>query len=263
MGRPNVGKSTLLNALIGENRVMTGPEAGTTRDAIAVQWEFNGRKIRLVDTAGLRRKARIEDPIEKMATQDTLRAIRLAQVVILVIDGNLGMEKQDLTIAQHVLDDGRALIIAINKWDSVPEKNKKLQEIEDRLTASLAQVRGLPTLTISALHGKNLDPLMSAVLGIYRLWSGRAPTARMNRWLADMESQNPPPASEGRANRLKYITQIKTRPPTFAVWTSRPSDLPDTYKRYLINGLREDFDMVGIPVRVVVRASKNPYADKD
>lgn len=261
VGRPNVGKSTLLNAIVGSERVMTGAEAGTTRDAIAVRWTYEGRKMRLVDTAGMRKKARIHDRIERMAVEDSLRAIRLAQVVVLVLDGNKPMEKQDLLIAQHVLDEGRALLVAINKWDAVKDKVAARKLIDDRLTASLAQVPNVPVVTLSALHGANLDRLMGAVLDVFKLWNARVPTARLNRWLGMMESRHPAPMQQGRPNRLKYITQIKARPPTFALWMSRPGDLPDTYKRYLVNGLREEYDINGIPVRLLVRASKNPYTD--
>lgn len=261
VGRPNVGKSTLLNVLIGQERVMTGPEAGLTRDAIAVQWEYEGRKIRLVDTAGLRKKGKIADGIEKMANQDTLRAIRLAQVVILVLDAEQGMEKQDLLIAQHVLDEGRALIIAVNKWDMPEDRAVALQKIQDRLQASLAQVPDIPLVTMSALHGTQIPRLMRSVLETFSMWNRRTPTGRMNRWIAGMESQHPAPLVNGRPNRLRYITQIKTRPPTFALWVSRPDELPDTYRRYLINGLRNDFGIKGVPIRLVLRTSKNPYVD--
>ena len=259
VGRPNVGKSTLMNTLIGEERVMVGAEAGTTRDAIAVRWTYKDRGFRLVDTAGLRRKARVIDPIEKMATEDSMRAIRLAQVVVLVLDANNPVEKQDLTIAQHVAEEGRALVIAINKWDTVKDKTKTMEDIEYRLRHSLAQLDGLPVVTMSALNGKNLDKLMDEALRIYGLWNARISTAKLNRWLAVTESRHPAPAAQGRPNRMKYMTQVKTRPPTFAVWMSRPADLPDEYKRYLINALREEFELPGVPVRLLVRASKNPY----
>jgi GTP-binding protein len=262
VGRPNVGKSTLLNALLNDNRVMTGPEAGITRDAIAVNWEFNDRKIKLVDTAGMRRKSKIDHNIEKMAVEDSLRAIRLAQVVILVIDAENILEKQDLQIADHILGEGRAMILAINKWDLLKDKEAKeeaIAMINYKLETSLAQVRNIPSVSISALNHKNLGFLMQKVLDTYDLWNKRVPTAKMNRWLAARESQNPAPLCEGRPNRLKYITQINVRPPTFSLWISRPKDLPDTYKRYLTNALREDFDLEGIPVRLLVRTSKNPY----
>ena len=260
-GRPNVGKSTLLNALVGEERAMTGPEAGITRDAIHVDWEFGGRKLRLVDTAGLRRRARVVNHIERMSVEDTMRAIRLAQVVIMVIDGETLFEKQDLTIAGHIVEEGRALIVALNKWDKVKNKEEVLDEVRYQLDSSLAQVKDVPVVTISALNGQRLDKLMEGVLNVYNLWNHRVPTGKLNRWLRMMESQNPAPLVNGRQNRLRYITQIKARPPTFALWVSRPDDYPDSHKRYMINGLRRDFKIPATPVRIIIKTSRNPYAD--
>ena len=265
VGRPNVGKSTLLNALLDENRVMTGPEAGITRDAIAVDWEYNDRKIKLVDTAGMRRKSKIDHNIEKMSVEDSLRAIRLAQVVVLVVDAENILEKQDLQIADHVISEGRALVLAINKWDLMKQEEDKketLALINYKMETSLGQVRDIPSVSISAIKHRNLGFLMQTVLDTYTLWNKRVPTAKMNRWLAARESQNPAPLYEGRSNRLRYITQINIRPPTFAVWVSRPKSLPETYKRYLMNGLREDFGLKGIPLRLLVRTSKNPFSKK-
>jgi GTP-binding protein len=261
VGRPNVGKSTLLNALVGEERSMTGPEAGITRDAVHVDWDFAGRKLRLVDTAGLRRKARIVNDIERMSVDDTLRAIRLAQVVIMVIDAEHMFEKQDLVIAQHVVDEGRAMVIAVNKWDAVKERDKVLDDIKYQLETNLPQVRDVAAVTISALNGLRLDRLLEEVLKTYDFWNKRVPTGKLNRWLYAMEEQHPAPLVHGRQNRLRYMTQIKARPPTFALWVSRPDDYPDTHKRYLINNLRSDFDIPATPIRFIVRASKNPYAD--
>ena len=260
VGRPNVGKSTLLNAIVEEQRVMTGPEAGITRDAIAVDWTYEGRNFKLVDTAGLRRKSKISDQIEKMSAEDSFRAIRLAQIVILVMDANMPLEKQDIQIAQHVIDEGRALVIAVNKWDSVNNRSELLDNIKHKLSHSLAQVRGVQFATISAKNGKNIDKLFYKALKNYETWNKRVATGGLNRWLSRMETQNPAPLVNGRHNRLKYITQIKTRPPTFALWVSRPKELPDSFKRYITNGLRRDFDIEGTPVRLLVRASKNPYA---
>lgn len=261
VGRPNAGKSTLMNALLGEERSMTGPEAGITRDAVHVDWEWGGKKLRLVDTAGMRRKARIVDTIEKMSVDDTLRAIRLAQVVILVIDAELEFEKQDLTIAEHIINEGRALVIAINKWDKITDKAKVLDDLNHKMETSLAQVTNLPLITISALENRRTDALMKSVLETYALWNKRVPTGKMNRWLRIMEERNPAPLVQGRQNRLRYITQIKARPPTFALWVSRPADYPETHKRYLIKNLRADFDIPATPIRFIVKASKNPYVD--
>ncbi len=261
VGRPNVGKSTLMNTILGDQRVMTGPEAGITRDAITVEWEYKGRPFRLVDTAGMRRKSKVVDAIERMSVEDSLRAIRLAQVVVLVLDGNAIFDKQDLQIADHIIQEGRALIIALNKWDAVDDKNDAMAELNHKLETSLAQVRDVPYALISALNGRNIDKLLDGVLDIYALWNKRIGTGGLNRWLGRMESQNPAPLAEGRQNRLKYITQIKTRPPTFAMWVSRPDELPGSYQRYIINGLRRDFDIPGTPVRLVLRRSKNPFTD--
>lgn len=259
VGRPNVGKSTLLNALVGEQRSMTGPEAGITRDAITVQWEYKGVPMRLVDTAGMRKKASIINNIEKMAVDDSLRAIRLAQVVVLVLDADLGMEKQDQTIADLVIREGRALVIALNKWDLIEDKEEFLKTFREDIAHDLGQVPNIPFVTLSAIRGANVNRVLDVVLDTYNIWNKRVKTAMMNRWVAGMESQNPPPLVGGRTNRLRYITQIKGRPPTFALWVSYPNELPDSYKRYLMNGLRRDFDMPGVPIRLLVRTSKNPY----
>ena len=259
VGRPNAGKSTLLNTLVNDERVMTGPEAGITRDAITVSWEYEGQPFRLVDTAGLRRKARIKQKLEKMAADDTIRAIRLAQAVILMLDANLTLEKQDLMIANHVVSEGRILILAINKWDDVRGKKEILQIIQDRLLRSFGQIDHVPMVTISALKGRNIGKLMDTVMETYQIWNKRIPTGGLNRWIARMESHHPAPLVQGRPNRLRYITQIKSRPPTFAMWVSRPDGLPAAYKRYIINGLRKDYDLHGVPVRLLIRTSKNPY----
>lgn len=259
VGRPNGGKSTLLNALVGEQRSMTGPEAGITRDAITVNWDYKGINLRLVDTAGMRKKSSIVNNIEKMAVDDSLRAIRLAQVVVLVLDSALGMEKQDQAIADLVLREGRALVIALNKWDLIEDKEKYLKEFRENILHQLGQVPDVPFVTVSAIRGANVNRVLDVVLETYNIWNKRVKTATMNRWLAGMESQNPPSLVGGRTNRLRYITQIKARPPTFAIWVSYPNELPDSYKRYLMNGLRRDFGMPGIPIRLLMRTSKNPY----
>jgi GTP-binding protein len=259
VGRPNVGKSTLLNSIVGSERVMTGPEAGITRDAIAVHWEYEGRAFRLVDTAGLRKHAKVVDTVERMAGDDTMRAIRLAHVCVLVIDAIVMLEKQDLTIAHHIAEEGRALVIAVNKWDLIQDTKEAMEKLNDRLAMSLAQLKDVPVITLSAQTGRNVNKVLDAVLRAYETWNARVPTGKLNRWLAGMESRNPAPLVDGRANRLKYITQIKSRPPTFVLWVSQSSEMPDIYTRYIVNGLRYDFKMPGVPIRLLVRSSKNPY----
>ena len=261
VGRPNVGKSTLLNALVEDERVVTGPEPGVTRDAIAVDWSYRGQPIRLVDTAGMRRRARVVDRLEKMSTDDALNAVRLAQVVVLVLDGAAILDKQDLTIARHVVDEGRALVIAVNKWDAVEDHQAALRRLKDRLQTSLPQIRGIPTVTISALRGHRLDALLDAVLSVYALWNTRIGTGRLNRWLEGMTAAHPPPLAKGRRVRVRYMTQVKARPPTFALWVSQPDALADAYIRYLSNGLRDSFGLDGVPLRLLMRKGKNPYAD--
>lgn len=262
VGRPNVGKSTFMNAILGEHRSMTGPEAGITRDAVHVDWHFRGRKMRLVDTAGMRKKARVHNIIEHMSVQDTLRQIRLAQVVILMVEADTEFEKQDLTIAHHVIDEGRALVVVANKWDAVEEKEKKLEELQFQLTKHMAQVKDVPLMTISALNGgKRVENVLQTVLDVYALWNKRVQTGKLNRWLRMMESQNPAPLIQGRQNRLRYMTQIKARPPTFALWMSNPDGYPEAHERYIVNGLRRDFDLPSVPVRIVLKQAKNPYKD--
>ncbi|NBB84082.1 MAG: ribosome biogenesis GTPase Der [Alphaproteobacteria bacterium] len=262
VGRPNVGKSTLVNALIGEDRVLTGPDPGVTRDAIAVEWQWDGRPIRLVDTAGMRRKARITDKVERIAVQDTLGAVRLAQVVVLVVEADAVLDRQDLTIAAHVIEEGRALVVAVNKWDAASDRRATLRRLNDRLETSLTQVRGIPTVTVSGLKRQGLDKLMGAVGRAYDTWNTRISTGPLNRWLAAAVESHPPPVVKGRRLKLRYMTQVKARPPTFAVFTTRPEDVPESYLRYLVNGLRERFSMAGTPIRIVLRKGKNPFADK-
>ncbi len=263
VGRPNVGKSTLMNALLKDERMLTGPEAGVTRDAISVDWEWKGRKIKLVDTAGLRRHSKIEDSLEKMSAASTKHAAFMAQVVVLVLDADAVLDKQDLTIARQVIDEGRALVIAVNKWD-IANRQEALQRLNDKLQTSLTQVEGVPTVTISALKGENLDKLMSAVFKVYDRWNTRIPTAPLNKWFADMIDNYPPPLGKNKRRiKLRYITQAKTRPPAFYIFSSNPEGLPDAYLRYLMNNLRETFNLGGIPLRVTVRKTGNPYAEKD
>ena len=262
MGRPNVGKSTLINRLLGEDRLLTGPEAGITRDAIAVDYNWQGRPLRLVDTAGLRKRARVVETIEKMSAADSLRALRYAQVVVLVLDCDGVLDKQDLTIARTVLNEGRALVIAVNKWDSCGQKKQVLQSLSDRLQRSLSQGKGLPVVAISALKGHNLDGLLSAVFDIYDIWDSRIPTAKLNNWLQALVDRHPPPAPSGRRIKLRYMTQARTRPPTFALSCSLPDDLPGGYLRFIENSLRESFDLPGVPLRLHLKKTHNPYADQ-
>ncbi len=261
VGRPNAGKSTLVNRLLGEDRMLTGPEAGITRDAIASKWTWQGREIRLVDTAGLRKQARVQEKLEYLAVNDTFRAIQYAQVVVLVLDAEQPLEKQDLTIARKVVDEGRALIIAVNKWDSVPNRTEQMALIKDRLQTSLQQIRGVRVVTMSALTGKGVDKLLPTVFEIFDLWNTRVPTGALNRWLSAMLEAHPPPmGSHGRRLTIRYVTQAKTRPPTFYLFSSTAGKLPDSYLRYLANGLRDDFGLDGVPIRIHTRSGKNPYA---
>ncbi len=262
VGRPNVGKSTLVNALLNDERMLTGPEAGVTRDAISTEWSYQGRKINLVDTAGLRRASRVDDSLEKMSAASTKHAAFMAQVVVLVLDADAVLDKQDLTIARQVLDEGRALVIAVNKWD-IAKRSEALQKLNDKLQTSLTQAEGVPTVTISALKKENLDKLMRAVFKVYDRWNVRIPTAPLNQWFADMIDKYPPPLGKNKRRiKLRYITQAKTRPPSFYIFSSNPEGLPDAYLRYLVNQLRESFDLRGIPLRITVRKTGNPYADK-
>lgn len=260
VGRPNVGKSTLVNALLKDERMLTGPEAGVTRDSITSEWEYNGRKINLVDTAGLRKQARVSDSLEKMSVASTKHAAYMAQVVVLVLDADAVLDKQDLTIARQVLEEGRALVIAINKWD-IANRKESLEQLNYKLRTSLAQADGVPTVTMSALKGEGLDKLMRAVFKVYDRWNVRIPTSPLNKWFADVLDSNPPPLGKNnRRIKLRYITQAKTRPPAFFIFSSNPEGLPDAYLRYLVNNLRSTFDMGGIPIRVTVRKTGNPYA---
>ncbi len=261
VGRPNVGKSTLVNALLNDERMLTGPEAGLTRDAITSRWEWKGWKINLVDTAGLRKQAKVTGAIEKMSVESTLYAANMAQVVILVLDADGVLDKQDLTIARKVLDEGRALVVAVNKWD-IADKHEALQKLNDKLATSLTQAEGVPTVTISALKKRGLDKLLSAVIKVYERWNVRIPTAPLNQWFRDVQEANPAPLGKNKRRiKLKYITQAKTRPPSFYIFSSNPEGLPDSYLRYLTNQLRESFNLRGIPIRITVRKSDNPYAE--
>jgi GTP-binding protein len=261
VGRPNAGKSTLVNRLLGKERMLTGPEAGITRDAIASTWTSHGRDIRLVDTAGLRKQARVDEKLEYLAVNDTFRAIQYAQVVVLVIDAEQPLERQDLTIARKVVEEGRALVIAVNKWDVIKDKTATMARIKDRLQTSLQQIRGVRVVTMSALTGRGVDKLMPTVLEVFELWNTRVPTGALNRWLSRMLEAHPPPmGSHGKRLTIRYVTQAKSRPPTFYLFSSTAVKLPESYLRYLANGLRDDFGLDGIPLRLHTRSGKNPYA---
>jgi GTP-binding protein len=263
VGRPNVGKSTLVNRLIGKERLLTSAEAGTTRDAIAVEWQWKGRPVRLVDTAGLRKRPKVEGKLEKLSVNDTLRAIRFAEAVVLVLDAEVMLERQDLTIARLVEEEGRALIIAANKWDLVEDKPKALEKLRDRLQISLPQMQGLAVVTLSARTGRGIDKLLPTVFAAQEAWNRHIPTPVLNRWLEVAQARHPPPLVNGRRLKIRYMTQANTRPPTFALFASRPSELPDSYRSYLVNLMREEFDLPGVPIRMMLRGGKNPYADKE
>jgi GTPase len=262
VGRPNVGKSTLVNSLLGEERLITGPEAGITRDAIAVELDWEGRSLRLFDTAGLRRKMRMEGTAEELSVGDTLRAIRFAEVVVLVLDAATPFEKQDLKIADLIVEEGRALVVAVNKWDLVRESAKRFSELKENCERLLPQIRGVPLVPISALSGRGLDKLMGAVFTAEELWNRRLPTRALNEWLQAAVQAHPPPAVSGRRLKLRYLTEANARPPTFILFCSRPKALPESYSRYLVNSLRETFDMKGVPIRLHLRQSSNPFASE-
>jgi GTPase len=260
VGRPNVGKSTLVNSLIGEERLITGPEAGITRDAIAVELQWGGRPLRLFDTAGLRRKMRMEGKAEQLSVGDALRAIRFAEVAVLLLDEQQPFEKQDLQIADLIVQEGRALVIAVNKWDLVTEPQKRLAELRETCDRLLPQIRGVLLVPVSGLRGRGLDKLMAAVFAAEELWNKRLPTRALNQWLAEAVEAHPPPAVLGRRIKLRYMTEANARPPTFILFCSRPKALPESYVRYLVNALRDTFDMKGVPIRLHLRKGDNPYA---
>ena len=262
VGRPNAGKSTLVNALLGDERMITGPEPGLTRDTISTELEWQGRKFLLFDTAGLRRKAKVTELAEKLSTSDSIRAIRFAEVVVLMVDAQAPLEHQDLTIGDMVESEGRALVIAVNKWDLVAEKQKQLKEMRESLASRLAQVPDVAMVTVSALGERGLDKLMAEIVAAYESWNRRVPTADLNRWLQEALERHSPPAVNGRRLRLRYITQPSARPPTFIAFCSRPAELPRSYIRYLTNSLRTAFKMPGVPIRFNLKKSENPYASR-
>jgi len=261
VGRPNAGKSTLVNRLIGEDRLLTGPEAGITRDAIPVDWEWDGRRVRLVDTAGLRRKAKVQEKLEKLSTQDSIRAITFAEVVLLVMDATHPFEVQDLQIADLVEREGRALVFVLAKWDLVEDPQARLAEVIEEAQRHLPQLRGAPVVALSAETGRGLERLMPAVLKAHADWSTKVKTRDLNDWLHMAIQRHPPPAVNGRRVKPKYMAQTKARPPTFVLFASRADQLPDSYRRYLVNSLRESFDLPGVPIRVTVKSNRNPFAE--
>ena len=260
VGRPNVGKSTLVNRLVGEERVLTGPEPGITRDAIAIEWAWRGRKVRLIDTAGMRRRARIEARLERLSVADTLRAVRFAETAVLVIDAQQPFERQDLTIANLVAEEGRGLVVAANKWDLVGDPKAALARLRERLEEALPQLGGVTLVPVSGLTGSGVDALMKAVFAADEVWNRRVPTGLLNRWLQRVQERHPPPLAGGRRLRLRYVTQVNTRPPSFALFASKPGELPESYRRYLVNSLRQEFDLPGTPIRLMLRKGENPYA---
>jgi len=259
VGRPNAGKSTLVNRLLGEQRLVTGPEAGITRDSITIDWEWQGRPVQLIDTAGLRKNARVVDKLEKLSAADTRHSIDFAEVVVLLLDATLGLEGQDLRIADAVLSEGRALVIALNKWDIAQDQSRLFNGVRAALDDGLSQVKGVPLLTVSGATGKGLDTLLKVAFETRSAWTRRVPTSALNRWFEAALERNPPPAPGGRRIKLRYITQARSRPPTFAVFGNRLEELPDSYQRYLVNSLREDLGLDGLPIRLNFRSRKNPY----
>lgn len=262
IGRPNAGKSTLVNAILGEERLLTGPEAGITRDAIAVEIDWDGLPMRLFDTAGMRRKAKVQEKLEKLSVADALRAVRFADVVVLLLDATAPLESQDLRIADLAEREGRAVVIGVNKWDLEESRREALRDLRAGVERLLPQLRGVPLVTISALAGQGLDVLRKAIEGAHAVWNTRIGTGRLNDWLAEQVAAHPPPAPGGRRIRLRYMTQAKARPPTFILFASIPDAVPEEYKRFLINGLRRDFALPGTPIRLFLRGGENPYRNR-
>jgi GTP-binding protein len=260
VGRPNVGKSTLVNRLIGEERLVTGPEAGITRDAISVELHWRGKPFRLYDTAGLRRPPKVQEKLEKLSVADAINAIRFADVVVLLMEAGHPFEEQDLRIADLVEREGRALVIGLSKWDLSERRAGALAALREEAGERLPQLKGVPVIGVSGLTGEGLERLMQAVVDIYAVWNRRVPTPALNRWLTDVTAAHPPPAVSGRRIRLNYITQPKARPPSFVLFCTRADAVPAAYRRYLVNALREAFDLPGTPIRLTLREKKNPYA---
>ncbi|MBW0007674.1 MAG: ribosome biogenesis GTPase Der [Sphingomonas sp.] len=259
VGRPNAGKSTLVNRMLGEERMITGPEAGITRDSISLDWEWEGRPVRLVDTAGLRKRAKVEDKLEKLSAADTRRAIDYAEVVVLLLDATRGLEAQDLKIAAQVIEEGRALILALNKWDVAEHASSLFNGVKAALDEGLAQLRDVPLLTVSAKTGKGIDTVLKVAFELREAWDRRVPTGELNRWFEDAIGANPPPAPKGQRIKLRYITQVKSRPPTFVVFGNRTDELPESYRRYLVNALRRQLGLGPVPLRLEFRGRSNPF----
>ena len=262
IGRPNAGKSTLINRFLGEDRLLTGPEAGITRDSISVDWDWRGRTIKMFDTAGMRRKARVQEKLEKLSVADSLRSIRFAETVVIVFDATIPFEKQDLQLADLVLREGRAAVLAFNKWDLIEDQQAVLTDLREKTERLLPQARGLRAVPISGETGYGLDKLMQEIIATDKVWNKRISTAKLNKWLEGTQVQHPPPAVSGRRLKLKYMTQVKARPPAFMVSCTRPEAIPESYIRYMINGLRNDFQMPGVPIRIHFKASDNPFENR-
>lgn len=261
VGRPNAGKSTLVNRMLGEDRMITGPEAGITRDSIAVDWTWHGRQVRLIDTAGMRKRAKVQEKLERLSVMDAMRAVDFAEVVVLLLDATRGLEVQDLKIAARILDEGRALVIALNKWDVAEDASRLFNGVRAALDEGLAQVKGVPLMTVSAATGKGVDQLLEVAFTTREAWSRRVGTGELNRWFERAIEANPPPAPGGKRIKLRYLTQAKTRPPGFVLFGTRVDQLPDSYQRYLINGIRRDLGFGAVPVRLTLRAPKNPFGE--
>ncbi|KAF0227257.1 MAG: GTP-binding [Beijerinckiaceae bacterium] len=262
VGRPNAGKSTLINAMLGEERLLTGPEAGITRDSIGLDWEWRGRSVKVFDTAGLRKRARIEDKVEKLAAADAIRAVKFAEVVVILLDATIPFEKQDLTIIDLCEREGRAVVIGLNKWDLIEHRGAKLSELKEEAARLLPQIRGCPVVPLSGLAGQGIDRLMEAIMQTHSVWNKRVSTSKINRWLSGVLQNHPPPAVSGRRIKIRYMTQIKARPPQFSLFGNQVDALPESYKRYLVNSIRETFDLPGVPIRLMVRPSENPFDKK-
>ena len=258
-GRPNAGKSTLINAMLGEERLLVGPEAGITRDSIGLDWEWRGRLVKVFDTAGLRKRARIEDKVEKLAAADAIRAVKFAEVVVILLDATIPFEKQDLTIIDLVEREGRACVIGLNKWDLIEQRGATLSTLKEEAQRLLPQIKGCPIVPLSGLAGQGIDRLMEAIMQTHSVWNRRVSTAKINRWLSGVLQNHPPPAVSGRRIKIKYMTQLKSRPPSFSLFGNQLDALPESYKRYLVNSIRETFDLPGVPIRLLVRTSENPF----